>query len=233
MKKLMFTMLAAAVALTTAQAQDNQVKRPSKGAIGTELQFNPFSQSGTTFSMDGLKVKYFLTDIDAIRAKIGFDYNRAKEKDVSALNGNFKFDIGYERHLPLAKRIDFYMGGQLGVEKGFARTKGTFNDKEYTFRGAAVGGDITIPGQIEDIFDNVNKDNRAYTSFNITALAGFDVYIYRGLYLGTELGFRIKTGFLDDVKFKYDNISTTLEDNGFTTNVGFYVDPSIRIGYTF
>lgn len=233
MKKLMFTMLASAIALVSAQAQDNQVKRPSKGAIGTELQFNPFSQSGTTFSMDGLKVKYFFTDIDAVRLKLGFEYNRSKEKETSVLDGNFKFDIGYERHLLLAKRVDFYLGGQIGMEKGFARTKGTFDNKEYIFRGAAVGSDITVPGKIEDVFDNVNKENRAYTSFNITALAGLDVYIYRGLYLGTELGFRVRTGFLDDVKFKYDNVSTSLEDNGFTTNVGFFVDPSIRIGYTF
>lgn len=228
-------MLAAALFFAPVNAQDNGVKRPSKGAVGLEVQFNPFSLSGETFSMDGLNMKFFLTDIDALRFKLGFNYNREKEKEISAIDGNFKFDVGYERHLPLAKRVDFYMGAQLGIEKGFARTKGTDAfGKEYLFRGASVKEDINVTGgDISEVFDKVNADNRAYTAFNITAMAGLDVYVYRGLYLGTELGFRIKTASLDNVKFKYSGVEATLEDGGFATNVGFYIDPSIRLGYTF
>lgn len=229
MRRFLFVIIMALVAFSGLNAQVSPVKRPSKGAVSVELQFNPFSQSGNTFSMDGLKIKYFVTDIDAIRFKLGFLYNREIEKSVSVLDGNFKFDIGYERHLSLAKRIDFYFGPQIGIEKGYARTTGTIGDEEYIFRGVSFNG---IP-DTENVFKDITADNRAYTAFNITAFAGLDVYIYRGLYLGTELGFRIKTRFLDDAQFKYNNVTTTLKDNGLVTNVGFYVDPSIRFGYTF
>lgn len=229
MRKLLFVLIFSITWIAGSTAQESIVKRPSKGAVGAEVQFNPFCQSGNTFSMDGLKVKYFVTDIDAVRLNLGFSYNREKEKEVSVLDGDFKLDIGYERHLPLAKRIDFYVGPQIGIEKGYARTTGKIMENDYLFRGVALK-EIPDPN---NAFGNVGAENRAYTAFNVTAFAGLDVYVYRGLYLGLELGFKIKTQFLDDAQFKYNDVKTTLEDNGFRTNVGFYVDPFIRLGYTF
>lgn len=225
MKKLFLTLLASLM-LIGAYAQE--IQRPYKGAVSAEIQFNPFEQSGKTFSMDGLKVRFFLTDIDAIRVKLGFAYGRDKMEEISRLSGNVKLDLGYERHLPLAKRVDFYFGGQLGMEKYYAKTKGEFMNNEFVCRGAVLDNiDFDKP------FDGLKGENRAQTSFNIAAITGLDFYVYRGLYLGTELGFKIQTGFYDNVEFEYYSVKKTLEDDGFSTRVGLYVEPTIRLGYTF
>ena len=239
MKKLILTLAATAV-VTAAVAQDREarlpVQRPERGSISTEIQFNPFDQGGHTFSLDGIKARFFFTDRDALRAKIGFGLTTDKFKtefgDASydkRRMGNVSVALGYERHFPVAQRIDLYVGGQFEFAKHFAKTKGRVGDQEFEIDNAAVEvSDLTDP------FAALSEDNRGSSSFSFAVLGGMDIYIYRGLYLGTELGFDFSASRFDKVKFSapgYPERQTG--DTARKLDIGFYIEPTIRLGYTF
>lgn len=50
-----------------------------KGAFGTEIQFNPFSENFTTFKLDnvGLKFRYFISDEHAVRLGLNVGFNNS------------------------------------------------------------------------------------------------------------------------------------------------------------
>lgn len=239
MKKL-FMIVAAATVIGTATAQDGAgkapVTRPVKGSISTEIQFNPFDQNGHTFSIDGIKARFFISDRDALRAKIGFGLSTDKFRtgaDDSSYDktrtGDVSIGVGYERHFPVAKRLDFYVGGQFEFAKHFARTDGESAGLDYVVEGAAIDvSDISNP------FAGLNESNRASSSFSVAAFGGLDVYVYRGLYLGTELGFDINASRFDKVRFKPEGLpKRETTDTARKLNIGFYIEPTIRLGYTF
>ena len=86
----------------------------------------------------------------------------------------------------------------------------------------------------KDPFASLNEDNRASSAFSVAALGGMDVYVYRGLYLGTELGFDISAKKFDKVRFKSDDFpGAETHDTAKNLNIGFYIEPTIRLGYTF
>ena len=239
MRKILVTAVAL-LAAVAANAQDAgtrvPVQRPSKGSVSTEIQFNPFAQDGKTFSIDGIKARFFISDRDALRAKIGFGLATDKARtgaDESAYSktrsGDVSIGFGYERHFPVAKRIDFYVGGQFEFAKHFAYSKGEAANFHYEVEGAAIGvADGSNP------FASLNGDNRASSSFAIAALGGMDVYVYRGLYLGTELGFDVTATKYDKVRFKSNEFpGVETKDTAKKLNIGFYIEPTIRLGYTF
>ncbi len=69
MKKILFVAVSALFSLT-ANAQESNFAQ--KGDLGVELQFNPFSNNYNTFKVDGLSVRYWLTDKDVIRGTLSF-----------------------------------------------------------------------------------------------------------------------------------------------------------------
>ena len=73
MKRLTLILFAALCIAANLSAQN----KPGKGSFGTEVQFNPFDQNGETFKLDGLKFRYFVTDKDAIRLKLGFNLDHS------------------------------------------------------------------------------------------------------------------------------------------------------------
>lgn len=239
MRKILVTavaMLATVTAVAQGAGTRAQVERPSKGAISTEVQFNPFDQGGKTFSIDGIKARFFISDRDALRAKIGFGMSTDKfmtgsdgSSYTKTRGGDVSIGFGYERHFPVAKRIDFYVGGQFEFAKHFAHSKGESTTFDYEVEGAAIG-----VANGKDPFASLNEDNRASSAFSVAALGGMDVYVYRGLYLGTELGFDISAKKFDKVRFKSDDFpGAETHDTAKNLNIGFYIEPTIRLGYTF
>lgn len=144
MKNLMKVAAVAAVLLVSASA--NAQYGPQKGDITTEVQFNPFSNNFSTFRLDGLSVRYFLNNNDAIRGTLKFNlnnntrrgdlvepdranyasdpaFNAAKEqfdhqKDNynKTTNTTIGLSLGYEHHFSRVGRLDMYAGAELGVE---------------------------------------------------------------------------------------------------------------------
>lgn len=269
MKRLVFILFATLLMAGNTFAQN----KPAKGSWSTEVQINPFDQDGETFSLDGLKVRYFLSDKDAIRLKVGLyttsskytdedtkeetDYTHSFNNQYKCKFGNFNIDFGYERHFDLGSRLDAYLGGSLGFGKNFASTKieefskyvynqGN-NSSEYTYTGDLKNGAITGTDESGNINDN--NITRAHWNINAAIFAGLDFYIYKGLYIGTELGIGCQS--YKTLKMEYDGIEVNkiitdgqtnvtedtvnekTTDSSRVTNFKTYIEPRLRIGITF
>lgn len=268
MKKILFFVAAALLVANHSFAQ----YKPEKGAISTEVQFNPFDQDGNMFKLDGVKVRYFFTDNDAFRLKMGFglkhdnfstsednkpengstnDYFSA-ENEYKTTSGNFELNLGYERHFDLSKRLSAYVGASVGFNRHFASTKLSETETRHYWSNNRWRSDVTaettaeisngtfssLPeGDIDNPLEEVN--DRAYWEVKAALFAGVDFYVYKGLYLGTELGLGLNSSKYSKMKYKAvdlnDNDMTEVEtnDNSRTTNVGFYIEPVLRLGWTF
>ena len=97
MKKLVFILFATLLMAGNLFAQN----KPTKGSWSTEVQINPFDQDGETFSLDGLKVRYFFSDKDAVRLKVGIKSINSKytndefdEDTESSYNEEYKYKMG-------------------------------------------------------------------------------------------------------------------------------------------
>lgn len=232
MKKVFLTLIALmTLGMVGAQAQN----MPKRGSVSTEVMFNPFDQNGHTFSLDGIKVRYFITERDVFRAKLGFSLSSEKFQSNTSVNdysrkrsGKVLFDLGYERHFPVAKRVDLYLGGLFGLEKFFAMNKGEVQHSSYKMRGSCAE-----VGSSDNPLANVSPDNRAYSAFTLAAIGGMDIYLYKGLYIGTELGFEIAPRKYDKVKYTVNDTEITTHDDSSGLDLGFYIEPVVRLGYTF
>lgn len=275
------TLILTVVALIAVSSTSLAQIKPEAGSFGTEVQFNPFDQKGHTFQLDGLKFRYFITKNDALRLKLGFGMNSAKftdedEKEVpltgttgsslgtgkykykdeySSKSGDFSFELGYERHFDIAKRLNLYVGGALGISKHFVSTD--IEGSATTYRNGnkassnSYSGKITNGGfsSIDDIDDDIYPsddpldyvNDRANLGFNASVFTGLDFYVYKGLYVGTELGLRFKTYKTNKMKYTYETVEDhdiTKEESESTNNVrysnaGFYIEPVLRLGWTF
>lgn len=183
---------------------------------------NPFDQNGHTFSMDGLKARYFFNEKNALRAKIGFDVtknknSRSDDAYTSSTSGSFKFDIGYERHFDLAKRLDAYVGGELGVVRDFAKSK-NFTD--------------------DDNWKKVKNADGAAVGFHIAAVTGLDFYVYKSLYIGAELslGVESKVNKRSETVICQNGKEETYKganNKNRITTAGIEVQPQLRLGWNF
>ena len=147
MKKLTMLALAAMMLFTTdAMAQFAS----QKGDISTEVKFNPFSDDFKTFSLEGLKVRYFVTDVDAVRLNVDFGMDKNTYTDKNSFNSQFdgatsytirnnetetkttattlKVGLGYERHLINDGRLNIYAGAEVGYIAKFYSAEQKFTE---------------------------------------------------------------------------------------------------------
>ena len=269
MKKILLLLLPALLVANYSFAQ----YKPEKGSVSTEVQFNPFDQNGNVFKLDGLKVRYFFTDNDAFRVKIGFglkhdnfsftennqsdnspnnDY-RSWDQRYKSTSGNLELNLGYERHFDLSKRLSIYAGASAGFNRHFASTKGDLIEARHYRQDGKWRKDYISVDQMkisngafsslpeDGIGENpLNEvDDRASWKFKAAVFTGIDFYVYRGLYLGTELGLGLDTQKFSQMKYQEsssgssDNLQYETDDNLRDLNVGFYIEPVLRLGWTF
>lgn len=246
--------------------------KPEKGSISTEVQFNPFDQDGNMFKLDGVKVRYFFTDNDAFRLKMGFGLKHdnlstsedtrddvgtnanyySYDDEYKTTSGNFELNLGYERHFDLSKRLSAYVGASVGFNRHFASTKLSATETRHYQSGDKWRSEVSsqatakisngtfssLPeGEIENPLEAV--DDRAYWDVKTALFAGVDFYVYKGLYLGTELGLGLNSAKYSKMKYREvdsdsnDVIEFETNDNSRTTKVGFYIEPVLRLGWTF
>lgn len=241
MKKL-FIAAIAVFGFTTANAQFT----PEKGDFITEVQFNPFADNFNTFKLNGgaFKVRYFVSDKDVIRAKVRFGIDNDKDKTVTSLNDNFtsnlptynlqnqtvettnkqtNFDItiGYERHLLKEGRFDVYAGAEVGFgfESRSGEIKTTISNDDYNVTTANVR--TQFESTKTEKFEKQNTGSTPSTKYLAAAIfAGMDFYIYKGLYVGTELGIYFKSAKNRNNPFKtttYSETVTTTPSGGSAT----------------
>lgn len=149
------------------------------------------------------------------------------------------FNVGYERHFPVSQRIDLYAGGEFGL--GFVSCSG-----EQTTNAYEEYYDLNNNGKLLS-YDNINNVTKfekqtsydttnpaaerdfSVTRFTVAALAGFDFYVYKGLYLGAELGIRFANGKTPNKAYYTQNdvaSETTADNNATKTTIRDYSSES-------
>lgn len=270
MKKFLFLVAATLLVASYSHAQ----YLPEKGAISTEVQFNPFDQDGKMFKLDGLKVRYFFTDNDAFRMKIGFGLKHdsfsvtddsdkpedgstapyySYENAYKSTSGNVDFSLGYERHFSISKRLGAYVGASVGFNRHFASTDIDMTTTHHYYDNRRWRSEVTsldeakisngtfteIPEDVEADELPGKVDDRAYWEVKAALFAGADFYVYKGLYVGTEFGLGLSSSKLSKMKYKTnlsdesDNVEFETNDNSRSTKLGVYIEPVLRLGWTF
>lgn len=241
MKKIMKMAAVAALMMLSATSAMAQYA-PEKGDLSTELQFNPFGNNYNTFRLDGLKARFFVADKHAIRAmlnvgvnsntnraalnKSAANYDKMKDDFTTTTNVNFGLGAGYEYHFLNSGRIDLYVGGQLGfdIDAYGAEQEAYYNDgiNEGTQKTTWSGWDGTTPSSL-------NIYGQAFT--------GIDFYLYKGLYVGTEIALRLSANASGDYKTEVSTPGAATVTNEFDVkngNASFgFVRPALRIGWKF
>lgn len=223
-----------------------KAKRPHRGSFSTEVQFNPFNQDNSTTvgGLERLKLRWFITDKNALRLRLGFGFDSNKytpnNNDASdtwgrARKGDLNLDLGWEHHWHVGSRASIYAGLQGGVVRHFASGKYNLGDGDsYTYKNA-VPKDWTNKGDFTKGYAD-----RANVGWTAGTFAGVDVYLYRGLYLGTEVSVDAESRRSLTVElnqnFDHNNGSSQFfktSDRERTTSLKYHVQPGIRLGWTF
>jgi hypothetical protein len=188
-------------------------------------------------------------------------YKRITSGNTTYKNRNTTFSIapGLEYHFGNFERMSLYVGGELFL--GFTTSKSTveiFSDELYYTR-PYYGGDYFLDYQLHTERTIEAKNCYYYSSgyysefrqnaplsFGLNALMGMDFYIYRGLYMGAELGLgytfdTFLKGYYketiatweDNVKLENETIDEKLDDKITSGNFSFRYNPMIRFGWRF
>ena len=248
MKKLL-VLLAVCAGVTTATAQE----LPEKGSIVTEIGFTPFKSSGETFKLNDamLKFRYFVTDKDVVRLKlgVGIDNNTTDNatfthpQDLSGYNvevvdnstktTNKKSDIqimlGYERHFAPTGRFDVYAGAEIGFE--WNNRSGSVEENGLTTGYSNSKLDYTVQSARNTDYTDMTPDGELSShAFKGGVFAGLDFYIYKGLYIGTELGISFTSGKSPNGYYSYNSSSVETNSSGVVTyerNVSYSGDTGL------
>ena len=213
MKKFIFTSVLALTGMVAAAQSDYQLP---DGLLAIELQANPFSNDFNTFKMGELKGRLFLDNKSVIRVGVGIgidsdknddsknyddrsqdqsSYTISKENTQTKINKTeLRLSLGYEYHFANAGRMDFYGGVEAGYEGKFF--SGTVNKSTESRRVMANTEALTSSYDNKEYTKMIPGDSPSYNEHSIFAnvFTGLDFFIYKGLYIGTELGISFKTG---------------------------------------
>jgi opacity protein-like surface antigen len=221
------TIILAALFMSGSVAAAQEAETPEAGSFTTEVAFAPFSNEPFGL-INGLRGRFFLSDEFAIRADLELGY--ASSSDHHFINNNadeeiakdsrFIFGIspGVEYHFAIYERVSLYAGAAIGV--GFFKAS---RKETSTEQGAQ---EVEISGA------NAN-DDRSGLMFGVQAFSGIDVYVYKNLYLGTELGLQYGMVKPFEVETTIGSTTTTNKDYTLSSTLEFYILPAFRVGWKF
>jgi len=298
MRKISF-LLVLAFASMVGVAQTESGYKLGKGDVTTELQLsllgtkaswyydNNTDEEGYIFSgpisMNGLSLRFALSDKWAFRTSIGLDfghkYNKVdiddsviyystreftKGKSTNKSNyTQFMIAPGLEYHFGNWERMSVYMGGEVFF--GMRLTQSDYSVKSTTEVIERDWSGEWVFKQKEEYESSFKTKNCAKWGgdwnpryeqngamfFGIKLVTGMDFYVYKGLYLGAELGLGyyheialkgtateqwkfIETNADGDVIGSFeDKLETKVNDTKGEGNLNFYCNPMIRIGWKF
>lgn len=229
------TILLAALATQDAQAQ----YRPEGAAKNLELMVAPLG--GTPVTMAGIKYRSFSSANKAMRLGVflGFDNkttilqdedSKAKMLELKKKESTITVGVqpGIEKHLAGTERLSPYFGGYL--------------DLNYTTKSKKEETQLNLNDDKREV--GYTKTNSSSLGVGVNAVAGFDYYLAKSLYIGTELGFGVAVTMPG--KNKTETVAANDTNNGTTTdssdgkkdNVSkFQVGPNVvgqlRLGWLF
>ncbi|MGB3868394.1 MAG: hypothetical protein WBG34_08770 [Flavobacteriales bacterium] len=232
---LVVAVLMAGIGSTVAQEQ----YRPVGGEKNLELMVAPLG--GSPITMAGIKYRNFSSATSAFRMGVflGFDnkttITQDENSDTKALELKKKestitigLQPGIEKHLTGTERLSPYFGGYV--------------DLNFTTKNKKDDTQLTLANGNNELGYNQTKSGSLGIGLN--AVAGFDYYLAKSMYLGTELGFGVSTSM--PMKNKNENVVLNADGTGTTTvsgdgkkdnvsklQVGPNVVGQIRLGWLF
>lgn len=205
MKKTFLALALSILAIIPAFSQDTL--KISQGMFSTELNINPFiGQLSFNNAINQIKLRYFTTDLSALRVAFTYstlNHNLEENNPYGTNSFNFKdirkstvvgLNLGYEKHFKGTKRLSPYIGAEVALSDKSSSQTSSYNNTETKIKGAW----ITNPP-----YEAANYAERAYFSYGLNLISGFDFYIAQHFYFGYELGFGFTTK-----KYKDINITT-------------------------
>ena len=209
MKKLMFTLAAVAVALTSAQAQKQMGDEHN-----IEVSFNPFS--GSPIDASVIKYRKFLDDDAALRVSLGLNnttnsYLVVPQNSIQGTNpetgqladgtvthpdlfltnnsSSWSLSVGYEKHFRGTDNLSPYVALAVGYGSN------TVDLTREHFSALNVE-DASQEGSWDPEFDPANWGVWSYSNtitanqLNLDVLFGADYYFNDAIYVGFEAGLR-------------------------------------------
>jgi hypothetical protein len=217
----------------TTFAQGNNDKLPD-GIMSLEWRYNPFDYEGKPVNMAQFYGRLFLNNKSVVRLGVGVGFDRDKQegswnKNTSSVNANYydiehmdsikesneltlKLSVGYEYHFANTGRLDFY----AGAEGGFL---GKFCSGSYA--KSVNNTNVTVLLGNKNTVNNADYTNIDYTKMTpdnkvnemglfATVFTGVDFFVYKGLYLGAELGITFNTGKKKNGNYTQETIKQTV-----------------------
>ncbi|NTW34408.1 MAG: hypothetical protein HGB12_17605 [Bacteroidetes bacterium] len=229
MKKVILTLSALLAITTFVSAQ----YKPSEG-FTAEVNFRPFNAN--PISINYLKARMFLSEKMAIRLGLSLNTTNSSTKVAGAalsdpiqetVNKFFVFGLypGIEMHYGNYERLSPYFGAEINFEMKSASTTISNN-------GNIQNDKLECTGIWAD------NTNPAYTAVGFNLLTGVDFYVYKGLYMGAELGFGLSTFSFKEIKVSSTvaatSVTSTISTPGAKlSNFGVAFNPAIRLGWAF
>jgi hypothetical protein len=208
MKKL-FIAAIAVLSFATANAQ----YVAEKGDFQASVEFRPFNNGGQDmFNTVGFNAAYFVSDKDAIRARLNFGL---KSREMMGAENYVKFGIaaGYERHFKTLDRVDVFGGGQVSFD---------MNSPKY------------FATKTDGSLKKLKSGNE--TTFGVAAFTGVNFYVYKKLYVGAEIQFAFETtsyGKPESYNAAKDEVTTPSDKPKSKVELAFKAIPALKLGWTF
>jgi len=236
-----------------------------------EINFNPFGEDGI-FSFENLQTKYWINNKTALRLGLQFDYNKnSTTEDDFKSDEDYKptvseksillgFKPGIEFRILPNSRISPYWGFEFSYINKSSSSEYVEYDREYDYDIQDYvynKVETNIDGawrEIETGYYNFNNGyyyfsntsygkERAYSSYGLNLLLGTDVFVYKNLYMGFEIGIGYELIKYKQIKLEINDSGETdpeeIEENNSTypssksSDFGFYYNNSIRLGVYF
>ena len=175
----------------------NSFAQIDKG-LSLETKFDIFSRNGNI--SPNIKGRYFFNEQNAMRLSLAVDYadntTEIFEVDgegvgsVQKTNSFSTLSIGYERHFS-EEKLSPYIGGEFNMGFGAISTYGSRTDS------------------VVFINDFNYSSKQSLNSFGVHIFTGVDYSLYKGLYIGTEIGYQFTSINTKRGEFKTDDASST------------------------
>ncbi len=230
MKKVILTsFVLLGLAFSNLNAQDEENMLMSAGNASLEVQFlSPFVAEAP-FQMDHLRGRIFVNDNMAVRLGLNLNINSQTDEwefgEEITVEEKFRvidFGLfpGIEMHLPVGNRVSPYVGAEVGfaTRSTLAFTEDSEGDRvEYKNHHYGAG--------------------EGFNNIVVNLVSGVDMFAYKGLYLGAELGFGLGIQTFKDSEVIEDidgeSTTTTVEDNRMNIGFGDNINGAIRLGWAF
>lgn len=237
MKRHLLAVTALLAGIATTQAQEQY--RPAGGEKNLELMVAPLG--GSPVTMAGIKYRHFGSATSAMRLGVfvGFDNKSTITQDENSVSKDLELkkkesnitiavQPGIEKHMTGTDRLSPYMGGYV--------------DLSFTTKNKKEESQLTLASGNNEIGYSQTKSGSLGLGLNL--VAGFDYYLAKSLYFGTELGFGLATTMpmknkTEDVVLNDDMTGTkTVSGDGKKNNTSsFQIGPNVvgqlRLGWLF